>query len=165
MEVVKTVEVPVEKIVEVSKEVKVEVPVDNGNLKLVLEHIYDNNGDIEYITDDLDDDEIDLIVDRVVLVNDFKALALNEVKKNLFDELDGEVVGTETLDDRDMERLKLDDEADEIVVDEIDFEDKDAELLVTGTFEQDDVEYEFTARVIFKDGEVDELEVDSVAEA
>src|SRR6056297_2209314 len=47
------VEVPVEKIVE--KEVK----VDNGNLDKVLEHIYDNDGSIEYITDNLDDDELD----------------------------------------------------------------------------------------------------------
>ena len=131
--------------------------VDNGKLDLVLKEIYDNNGQVSYLTDDLDDDEVSLIADRIILVNDFKALAIAELKKNLFDELDGETVDTEVLDDKDMERLRINDDADEISIDDIDFEDKDADLSLTGTFEQDDIKYDFEATVSFKDGEVDEI--------
>lgn len=155
-------EVPViefqDKIVEVEKVVEVE----SGNMDLVLQHIYDNEGNIEYITEDLDDDELDLIVDRVILVNDFKALALDSVKKDLFDELDGEVVNGTTLDDKDMEKLKLDSDSVDVIVEDIDFEDLDAELLVTGSFRQDDDKFDFEARVVFKDNEYDELEIVSV---
>ena len=155
-------EVPViefqDKIVEVEKVVEVE----SGNMDLVLQHIYDNEGNIEYITEDLDDDELDLIVDRVILVNDFKALALDSVKKDLFDELDGEVVNGTTLDDKDMEKLKLDSDSVDGIVEDIDFEDLDAELLVTGSFRQDDDKFDFEARVVFKDNEYDELEIVSV---
>jgi len=54
--------------VEVPVEVIKEVQVDNGNMDLVLDHIYDNDGNIEYLLDDLDDDEIGLIVDRIILL-------------------------------------------------------------------------------------------------
>ncbi|HEY9705828.1 MAG TPA: hypothetical protein V6C58_25555 [Allocoleopsis sp.] len=162
-EVVK--EVPVEKVVTVEKEVPVEVVkevkvtqlVDNGKLDMVLKEIYDNNGNVAYLTDDLEDDEISQIADRIVLVNDFKSLAVQEVRSNLFDELDGETFNLVTFDDKDMERLRINDDADEIVIEDIDFEDKDAELLVTGTFEQDNVKYKYEALVEFKDGEVDEI--------
>lgn len=162
------VEVPIEKIVEVPvvKEVNVtkEVLVDNGKLDDVLQHIYDNDGSIQYIIDDLDDDEVQLIADRVILVNEFKKLAVDAVEKELFDELDGEVVGSETLDEDDMERLRIDDDLDEIVIDTVDFDDEDAVVIITGTFEQDDIKYEYTVDVVFKDGEFDELENITVVE-
>jgi hypothetical protein len=149
--------------VEVIKEVKVTEAVDNGKLDLVLQEIYDNDGSVEYLIDDLKDDEVDLIADRIILVNDFKDLAIAELRKNLFDELDGEVVGSETLDEGDMERLRINDDANEIVIDDIDFDDKDADLILTGTFEQDDIKYAFEATVSFKDGEVDEIDSVSVS--
>ena len=68
------------------------------------------------------------------------------------------------MDEDDVERVRVDDDFDEILVDDIDFEDKDAELILTGTFEHDDVDYEFTAMVEFKDGEIDDVELISVAE-
>lgn len=149
-----TVEVPVE----VVKNVTVEVPVDNGNLDSVLDHIYDNNGNIEYIVEDLDDDELDKIVDRVVFVNEAKKLAVDAIEADLFDELDGEVFDEVEFDEDDMERLRIDDDADEISVNDVDFEDRDIELTVTGSFEQDDVKYDYEALVKLKDGEYDEIE-------
>jgi len=141
-----TVEIPVETIkeVEVIKEVNVtkEVLVDNGKLDDVLTHIYDNDGSIEYIIDDLDDDEVYLIADRVVLVNEFKKLAVDAVESELIDEVDKMVVSGVELDEDDVERLRIDGDLDEVVINDIDFEDKDATVVVTGTFEQDDIEYD-----------------------
>jgi len=149
-----TVEVPVEKIVE----------VENGNMDVVLNEIFDNDGRVQYLTNDLDDDEIDQIVDRIVLVNDFKKLAVDEAKAEIADLVDKEVVNGNELDEDDVEDIRIDDDADEIEVDEIDFDDKDAELLVTGEFEHDDIEYDFEVRVEFKDGKVEDIELVSVVE-
>jgi len=155
------VEVPVETIVE--RNVTVEVPVDNGNLDLVLDHIYDNDGTVDYLTDDLDDEDVNEIVDRIVFINDIKALAAQAVKDDGVDELDREVaVDNETMDEDDIERFRVNDDSDEIVIDEVDFEDSDATVLVSARFEQDDVEYLGNFEVEFKDGEVDEVRVVSV---
>jgi len=163
----KEIPVEVEKIVEVTKEVPVEVikEVDNENLALVLDHIYDNAGNVEYLIDDLDDDEVSLIVDRVVFINDVKSLAVNAIQDDLFDELDGEVIGEVELDDKDMEKLKIDDDDEDLIVSDVDFEDKDAEVTVTGSFKQDDVKYDFEVKVNFKDGEYDDMDIVSVVEA
>jgi hypothetical protein len=150
--------VTVEKIVTVDKIVE----VDNGKLDAVMQSIYDNDGSVEFVTEDLKDSEVSQIADRFVLVNDFKSLALSEVRKNLADLVDKEVVSGVTIDDKDVERVRLNDDANEIVVDDIDFEDKDAVMLVTGTFEQDDVKYEFEVSVEFKDGSVDDSSLESL---
>lgn len=145
-------------VVEVPVNVTEYVEVDNGNLELVLDHIYDNNGDIEYIVDDLDDDELEYVVDRIVFVNEIKKLAVDAVESELFDELDGETFNVTEFDEDDMERLRIDDDEDEVVVDEVDFEDGDATVIVTGRFDQDDERYNFEVEVKFKDGEFDELD-------
>lgn len=167
--ITETVEVPVsiteikEVPVEVIKEINVtkEVFVDNEKLDEVLEHIYDNDGKVQYLTEDLDDDEIAEIADRVIFINEIKKLAVDAVKDELFDELDREtynISGTDiTFDEDDTERLRIDDDEDEIEVSEVDFEDRDAELKLTGTFEQDDVKYNFEVIAEFKDGLFDEL--------
>jgi len=158
-----TVEKPVieyvNNTVEVVREVEVvkTVVVDSGNLSEVLQHIYDNSGNVEYLVDSLDDDEVSLIADRVIFVNEVKMLAVDAIKEDLFNELDGESINGTVLDDRDMERLRINDDADEILVNSIDFDDKDADLDVIGTFEQDDIKFDFSAVVRFKDGEYDEL--------
>jgi hypothetical protein len=156
-----TIEVPVETIVEVPYNVTVEkiVEVDNGNLDIVLQEIYDNNGRVQYLLDDLDEDELDLIVDRIAFVNDIKALAVAEVKSELFDEVDRMIVDGVELDEDEMERLRIDDDLDEINVADIDFEDKDAKLEITGTFEQEDVKYSYKVEIEFKDGEVYDFDV------
>ena len=161
-QVVEVVETVTE-VVEVPVNVTEYVEVDNGNLSMVLDHVYEMDGDVEYLLDDLDDDEVDMIVDRIVFANETKALAVAEVKAELFDELDGEEVNGTELDEDDMERLRIDDDADEVVILEIDFEELDAEVMVTGTFEQDDVKYSYEAVVEIKDGEVDGMEIESIS--
>lgn len=156
------VDVPVNVTVEVP--VEVEVPVDNGNLAIVLEHIYDNEGQIEYLLDDLDDDELDLIVERVAFINEIKAFAINAVESELFDEIDGEEIvlgdnSTYEFDEDDLSHLDIDDDMDELIIEDIDFEDGDAEILVSFDFEdEDELEFEGTCIVKFKDGEFDELQ-------
>ena len=148
-----TIEI-VEKIIEVEKVVTVEV--DNANLASVLQFVYDADGNVEYVVDGLKDSEVDQIVDRIVFVNDVKALALAEVKSNLLSEVHKKVVSGEKLDKDDIERVRYNDDSDEILVDVLDFDEKDAEVIVTGTFIQDGVKYKFTSTVDIKDGEVDD---------
>ena len=82
----------VEKIVEVKvpveKNITKEVLVDNKNLDKVLQFLYDEEGNIEYVTSDLKEKEMGLIVDRIVLVNDFKSMAVSKVSSDAFDELE-----------------------------------------------------------------------------
>lgn len=164
-----TIEVQVEKIVnqtvEVEKIVEVEVPVevivekDNGNLDLVLEHLYDNDGNVEYLTEDLDDDEVQFIVDRIIFVDDVKKLAVDYVKKEGVDELDKEMVGDVELDEDDVEKFRVYDDDDEVVVDDVDFDDGEADVIVEAKFEQDDIDYKAVFKVEFEEGEVDDIEI------
>lgn len=154
-------EVPTE--VEVEKIVEVEKLVDNGNLAILEQYIFDHDGNLtELEADDLDEDEMSLLIERINFLKDLKIKALEEVKKELFDEVDGKKVGKVKLEEDELERLKLDDEDDEVIVSDIDFEDKDAIVTVKGTFEQDDEEYEFEVEVEFKDGVIKGLEVTSL---
>lgn len=162
VEVVKEVPGP-ETIVYDVKEVLVESP----ELALVLDHIYDNDGSVEYLTEDLDDDEVSKIADRVIMVNDFKAVAANRVRMEGADELDKlEVVmpdnSTVKLDDSDIERMKVYDDDNDVVVDDIDFEDGDATLLVETRFRHEDQYFKAVFEVEFRDGSFDELSVISV---
>jgi len=147
----------------------VEVEVDNGNLDVVLDHIYDNKGNIKYITNDLDDDEVNEIVDRLIFVNEIKVLAAEEAKSEIKDLLDKEefTFNNETVefDEDDIERVRVQDDSDELIVGEdIDFEDGDAEVEVEVYFEQDDVKYKALVEVEFKDSEVDDIDLISVEE-
>lgn len=154
--------VEVEKQIEVPVEVVTEVLVDNGNLDKVLDHIYDNDGQVEYLLEDLDDDELDLIVDRIQFVNEVKALAVKEAIKEGIDELDKEEIGAVTLDEDDIDRFRVYDDDEDIELTDIDFEDKDATVLVKAKFEQDDVKYVAYFEVEVKDGEVDDITVESI---
>ena len=138
------------------------VEVDNSNLAMVLDHIYDNDGKVEYLTDTLDDDEVGEIVDRVVFINEVKELSIKEVDGEGIDELDKEVVNGTVLDDKDIERFRIYDDADEIDVEDVDFEDGDADAYVWAKFEQDEVKYKAKFLVEFRDGEIDDFSVESV---
>lgn len=147
----------------------VEVEVDNENLDTVLEHIYDNDGSVSYLTEDLDDDELDQIVDRVAFINEIKSLAVAEIKAEAADELDKVVYtfadnSTIEFDEDDIERIRVQDDDDEVVIDDVDFEDSDAEVKVTVNFEQDDVKFQADFMVEFKDGEVDDLDLLEIRE-
>jgi len=156
----------------VYENVTVEVEVDNGNLDLVLNEIYDNKGIVEYLTEDLDEDELDQVVDRIVFVNEIKELALAEVKaefKDLMDKEDyvfnaGTVNETSVeFDEDDVERVRIQGDADEVKTEDVDYEDKDGDVLVDVKFEQDDVKYLAKVIVEIKDGEVEDLDLDSVS--
>ena len=138
----------------------VEVEVDNGNLDMVLEHIFDNDGDIEYLTYDLDDDEVDEIVDRIQFVNDAKQTAMDAVRDELFDELEDEY----EFDEDDLRRLKINNDDDDLIVGDVDFEDSDVEIFVSGTFRDDSDRYYFEAKVEIEDGEFDRLRILNVWE-
>jgi len=163
----KVVEVPVETIVTET------VEVENDNMKDLVQEIIDNEGDLSYLdVDEIDDadDEVQEVADQIVFINDAKALAVAEVKKELFDDIDGEEItladnSTYEFDEDDLERLKIDDDLDELIVSDIDYEDKDCDVTVTGSFEDEDgLEFEFEALVEIKDGEVDDFEIVSVTE-
>jgi len=170
--VIETVDVEVEKIVTVVQEVPVEVevpvnvtvevPVDNGNLDIVLEHIYDNEGQIEYLLDDLDDDELDLIVNRIAFINEVKQLGAEYIESELADELDDYDFNGTIFDDDDIEDIDVDDDADDIEVNDVDFDDDECNLIYSVKFEHDDVDYIAEVEVEIKDGEADELNVLSV---
>jgi hypothetical protein len=149
----------------VIQEVEVEVPVDSGNLDLVLEHIYDNDGSINYLLNDLDDDELSLIVDRILFINEIKALAVNYVDTEAADELDKELFNnTIEFDEDEIERIRVQDDDDEVIVTSVDFEDSDADVLITVYFEQDDVKYEADFNVEIKDNEVDDMDLLEIRE-
>ncbi len=159
------VEVPVEKVVYQDKLVY----VDNENLDLVLDHLYDNDGQVEYLLEDLDDDELNLVVERIAFVNEIKSLAAAEVKAEAADELDKEIYtfadnSTIKFDEDDIERLRVQDDDDELIIDDVDFEDSDATVLVTAKFEQDDVKFEADFEVEFKDGSVDDVSLLEIRE-
>lgn len=157
IEVVKEIEVPVNVTVE-----KI-VEVDNGKLDLVLDEIFDNDGKVQYLTEDLDEDEVSEIVDRIVFANEAKALAVDYVKKELADELDNVVFEDVEFDEDDVEKIRLDDDSDEIELDNIDYEDKDVDVTVTGKFRHDDEWFEFEAKVEIEDNEVEDFEVEVVS--
>ena len=138
----------------------VEVQVDNGNLDLVLDHIYDNDGRVNYLLDDLKDDEVDQVVDRVVFINDVSALAVAEVKAEFLDIVDKEDqgFGAKFFDEDDVERVRVGD----IIYFDVDFEDSDADVTVFVNFEQDNVKYVAEVEVEIKDGEVEDTALVSI---
>jgi hypothetical protein len=148
-----TIEVPVEII----KEVEVEkiVEVDNGNLDLVLDYIY--SGNVTLITEDLDEDEVDQVVDRIIFLNDIEAVAEQYVKDNIKEEVDRERVGGIRLYEELIDRLRLDKD---VIVEDIDFKYNDATVKLTGSFRQDKDWFNYEAEVIFVNGEVDDFKVE-----
>lgn len=153
---------PVVKEVVVEKEVEKIVEVESKDLAEIEQILMDNSGDVSFCTSELDDDEVALVSDCLVLTNDFKALAVAEAKKEIADLVDKEVVSGVTLDEDDVERVRINDDLDEVSISDLDFEDKDATATVTGTFEHDDIKYEFEVSVDFKDGSVDDVSLESV---
>jgi len=148
-----TIEVPVETIVNKT----IEVPVDNGNLAEVEQFIYDNQGNINLITSDLKDNEVDQIVDRIVFVNDYKKFAVDAINKDLLYKVDGLTVNSVTIDKRYINTLRINDKLDEISIKNVNFNDKDISFGVTGTFRQDDVAYNYSSDVVFYNGNFDSL--------
>lgn len=156
-----TVEVPVEKIV--YQNVTKEVLVDNGNLFTVEKFIWDNSGDIEFLTHDLKEKEIEKIADRIIFVNDIESMAVQDVKDRAFDKLDGKEVGGKTLIEKKMSGLRVKDDYSDIKMLNTDFEYQDADVLVNARFLYDDTDYyNVTFRVSYLDNHYDNIVIDSI---
>lgn len=151
----------------ITRELIPQLKLDSENLDLVLDFIYDNKGDVEFVIDDLDEDEVNEIAARISFANEIKNLAFDKVKNKAFDKLDGKLVtvnGIEVkLDEDDLEDMDMD--IDDVSIDgNIDFEDKDAFVLVPIEFEQEDIEYKAIFRVEINNGLVDEVDIVSYGE-
>lgn len=129
------------------------------DLNTVLDYVYDNYGDVEVLTEDLDNPED--IVERVNFLNEIKEASVQGVKNYLFEEIDGNFTLTDDnsviFDEDELERLRVNDRSYELGVTVNDWEDQDGSIQVTGTFRQNETDYTFTADAEFKDGEYDEL--------
>lgn len=136
----------------------VEVPVDNGNMDMVLKSaLADNTTNFEMITKDLDEDDIDEVVDRFIFANDLKVSAEQLVGAEGLEFLDDEadeifdLIGNENTSYRDSDVYFFDVDKDETVISEIhDFDDKEATVSVE-------------VRMILKDGD-DRDKVDVIFE-
>lgn len=130
--------------------------VDNGNLNEVLEFIHDENGDVGYLTNGLFDDEVDEIVDRVIMVNEFKDRTENIVKSSFVRELERQ----EGFDKRDVKGIRVD--SDDITVNSVDFSDLNAELEAIVEFRYDGDLYEAVVKSEFFDNDALVIEIQSV---
>lgn len=146
----------------IEKNITVEVPVDNKNLKQVLEFLHDEKGNVTYVTKDLDKGELDKVVDRIIFLNDVKARSEAFIRGNAADELHRELINGTRLDRNDIKRVRVKDDLGDVKVLDQDFDNQDAEVLVSATFTQGSVDYEGSFKVIFKDDKLDDVLVDSV---
>ena len=140
----------------------VEVAIDNGNLDLLLDTIFDNKGEVAFLTEDLDEDELDQVVPRINFANDVKALAVAEAKAEIADLVNKETVDGVLLDEDDVERVRVQDDDDEVILSDIDYDELDADATLMVRFEQDDIKYEAEVTVEVKDGEVEDIDLNSI---
>jgi len=130
------------------------------SLDLVLQHLYDNDGEVVYLIEDLNDDEISQIPLRVNFINDIRDACVAGVKDELYDEIDKESpINNNSIEfDEDlMTRLKINDNDDELSVIVTDWDDFKGTVEVTGTFKQGTDNFKFTLDALFDDGVFDEL--------
>ena len=150
--IVETVNETVE--VEVPKEVIVEV--DNGNLDLVLQYVYDKEGNLSLVVSGLFDDELDQVVDRLVQLNDWEAGAIDLTHSQFSRELDRQ----HSFDRRDTSRLKVD--KDTISISGVDFEYLDAVISFEVEFRHDGSLHTADVEVEFRDGKALPITISNV---
>ena len=152
----------------IEKEIEVEkiVEVDNGNLDLVLESIWDNDGDVEYLLDDLDEEDIKEIVERISFENESKVLAEELVKREVVEYIDDEenIFGKGDLKDfRDNDVYRVTIDSDDSVFEIEDYDDKEATVFVRAKLKldnDDDKETQYViAEVEVEDGELEIVDV------
>lgn len=141
--------------------------VESDDYIIVYNYMYDMNGDMTELMEDLDDDEISLLGMRVLEINDAKALSVVETEDELFDELDRESIDVDEeeffFDEDEMSKLRIDDDLNEISVLDSDFDNHEFMIGLTGTFKQDDTYFTFEVEVEIEDGYVDSFEVVDVS--
>lgn len=163
-----TVEVPIEVPVEVIKEINntveviKEVNVTDARLGEVIQHIFDREGDVEYIVDEFDADEIDQIADAFIFVHEMVKDGSDYIKKEIADELDKETIGETELDEDDIERIRISDDLDEVTLEDFDAEDKELDITYNVKFEHDDEDYQAEVKIEVRDGKVDDIEIVSL---
>lgn len=129
----------------------VTVEIDNGNLDLVLDEIYDRDGDVEFLLDDLDDDEVSQVVDRIIFKNEAKALAEELVKSEVVEYIDDEedIFGRADLREyRDNDVYSVSVDSDDSVFEVSDFDDKEATVYVEAKLKLDNDDDKTTVYVI-----------------
>ena len=136
--VTKTVEVPVEKIVE----------VDNGDLAMVVQYLEDKE-----IFEDAKD-----VVAEIKAEDSAKEMAIELVKESFADELeDADIVG----DEDEVELVKVYTDFEDIEIVESDFDDEEYKFVITAkvedTEEEEKFKVDFTVEV--EDGEVEIVKV------
>ena len=126
----------------------VEVKVDNENLQLILDHLHQKDGDVSYLLDDLMEDEVDQIVDRILLLNEVESNAGSFVISELgrFLERRGDID-----DRRDISRIRIDYDSFEYVY--TDFYDNVFELTLELTARYDGDLYNVEVEVEYYRGE------------
>ena len=152
-------------VCEVCDVVEAREPAD----KQILDFIYNEDGNINFILEDLDDDELEQIPVRIEMINAWKLAGINYIEAEVADELDKEIYtfedeSTLEFDEDDIEKIRIKDDMDDILVDEIDFEDKDAILVYTVKWEQDDYKFIGEVEIEIDDNEIDEIRILSVEE-
>jgi len=152
----------------IEKEVVIEkiVKVDNGNLSVVLDSIWDNDGNVEYLLDDLDEEDIKEIVERISFENESKVLAERLVKADIVEYIDDEedMFGEGDLEeyrDNDVYRVTIDE--DDTVFEIEDYDDKEATVFVRAKLKldnDDDKETQYViAEVEVEDGKLEIVDV------
>lgn len=164
-------EVPVEKIVEVEVPVEVikEVVTNNDEYDATLRVLTALNGDVDLVTDGLDDLDVAEVSDRFVMAADMLAVAEQKVRDRGIDELDGESVTlldntSLVLDEDDMARLRVSDDPGFAAFTDFDFEEGDAVVVIEGSVRQDGKTFDVEFEVSFRDGEYRRMEVLSVSQ-
>lgn len=153
-----TVEIEVEVPVEVIREVN----VTDARLGDVVQHIFDRDGDVEYIVDEYDADEVDQIADAFLFVHEMVKEGSDYIKKEIADELDKENVSGTELDEDDVERIRVDDELDEVTLEDYDADDKEIDITYNVRFEHDDEDFTAEVTIEIRDGKVDDMTVNQV---
>jgi len=151
--------VSVDKIVEVPVNVTVEkiVEVDNGNLDLVLQDVFDNKGNVSYATAGLKDSEISQIADRIIFSNEIKTMSISDVDSHIKSFLNGVVVGNTTLSVYDINNIRVNAKTENVTLKNIDFTYNDATAVVSGKFEQNHVKFSFVAEASYVDNKFDRI--------
>lgn len=146
--VIETVEVEVEKIVE----------VDNGNLHMVLEYVL--NEDVLLVTDGLADDELSKLMDRIAFLGETKTVAEAHTSRVVADLVHEEVVSGTRIFKEDIKWFTVE----EAVLSSIDFSDLNATAVTPVRFRMDDNLYLAQIEIIFEEGKVVSEELLSLAQ-
>lgn len=153
--VIETIEVPVNVTVEK------EVLVDNGNLDLLLQYAYDNKGNLSLLTDSLKESELDLVVERLLFMNDVEALTLESARHELVELVHNRNVSGVVIVRRDISRVRFDE--DSVSVNVLSFRYSDAVGSVNVEFEADGIKYKAVVDVEIKNGSVEEVSLASIS--